>query len=152
MLSSTLLKALHGIDGGLSTRRADTLADDRQPGLQADFVMSAPPFNVGDRPRDRNDVRRKYGLPPAGNANYAWLQHVLSTGGTADRRGQILFVDARQSGAMADRAERVPAEAGLRRIADAYHAWRGTASAQAVGPEVRERTRPLPYGERSRST
>lgn len=47
-----------------------------------------------------------------------------------DRRGEVLFIDASAMGEMADRTERVFTEADLRKIADAYHAWRGTASAR----------------------
>ncbi|WP_055725272.1 type I restriction-modification system subunit M, partial [Streptomyces niveiscabiei] len=77
---------VHGIDADLSDRWADTLAADRHPGLKADFVLAHPPFNVSDWPRDVSDPRWVYGVPPAGNANYAWLQHVtskLSPKGTA---------------------------------------------------------------------
>ncbi|MHC5907537.1 type I restriction-modification system subunit M [Streptomyces sp. S6] len=70
---------IHGIrDYDLGARPADTLRDDQHPGLRADFVMAHPPFNISDWARDVSDHRWIYGVPPAGNANYAWLQHVVS--------------------------------------------------------------------------
>ncbi|EHN75450.1 site-specific DNA-methyltransferase [Streptomyces coelicoflavus ZG0656] len=193
--------AIHGIDGNLASRWGDTFADDKHPDLKADFVMANPPFNIKDWARDETDPRWKYGVPPKNNANYAWLQHMISKlgeKGTAgivlangsmssqssgegeirqalieadlvacmvalpsqlfrttgipaclwflskdkspqgarrldDRRGEILFIDARGMGEMVDRTERVFTEADLRRIADTYHAWRGTGSAREAG-------------------
>ncbi|WP_328951349.1 type I restriction-modification system subunit M [Streptomyces sp. NBC_00184] len=193
--------AIHGIDGDLSTRWGDTFDQDRHPDLKADFVMANPPFNIKDWSRNENDPRWKYGVPPKGNANYAWLQHILSklgergTGGVVlangsmgsqqsgegeirramvdadqvacmvalpsqlfrttqipaclwflakdkgpqgakrltDRRGEILFIDARDMGEMVDRTERDLTADDLAKIADAYHAWRGTQSAREEG-------------------
>ncbi|MGY1522242.1 class I SAM-dependent DNA methyltransferase [Streptomyces sp. MN3] len=193
--------AIHGIDGNLAARWGDTFADDKHPDLKADFVMANPPFNIKDWARDETDPRWKYGVPPKNNANYAWLQHMISKlgeRGTAgivlangsmssqssgegeirqalieadlvacmvalpsqlfrttqiaaclwflakdkspqgarrldDRRGEILFIDARGMGEMADRTERILSEADLRKIANTYHAWRGTASARGEG-------------------
>ncbi|MFF4346333.1 type I restriction-modification system subunit M [Streptomyces sp. NPDC001530] len=193
--------AIHGIDGNLASRWGDTFADDKHPDLKADFVMANPPFNIKDWARDESDPRWKYGVPPKNNANYAWLQHMISKlgeRGTAgivlangsmssqssgegeirqalieadlvacmvalppqlfrttqipaclwflskdkspqgarrldDRRGEILFIDARAMGEMVDRTERLFSEADLRKIADTYHAWRSTASAREAG-------------------
>ncbi len=193
--------AIHGIDGNLAPRWGDTFADDKHPDLKADFVMANPPFNIKDWARDEGDPRWKYGVPPKGNANYAWLQHMiakLGERGTAgivlangsmssqqsgegeirqalveadlvacmvampsqlfrttqipaclwflakdktpqgakrldDRRGEILFIDARNMGEMVDRTERVLREVDLAKIAGVYHAWRGTASAREAG-------------------
>ncbi|MFI1562317.1 type I restriction-modification system subunit M [Streptomyces sp. NPDC020490] len=193
--------AIHGIDGNLAARWGDTFADDKHADLKADYVMANPPFNIKDWARDETDPRWKYGVPPKNNANYAWLQHMISKlgeRGTAgivlangsmssqssgegeirqalveadlvacmvalpsqlfrttqipaclwflskdkspqgarrldDRRGEILFIDARSVGEMADRTERIFTEADVRKIADAYHAWRGTASAREAG-------------------
>ncbi|GEK03078.1 class I SAM-dependent DNA methyltransferase [Streptomyces sp. 1-11] len=193
--------AIHGIDGNLAARWGDTFADDKHPDLKADFVMANPPFNIKDWARDESDPRWKYGVPPKNNANYAWLQHMISKlgeKGTAgivlangsmssqssgegeirqalveadlvacmvalppqlfrttpipaclwflskdktpqgarrldDRRGEILFIDARGMGEMVDRTERFFTEANLRQIADTYHAWRGTVSAREAG-------------------
>lgn len=193
--------AIHGIDGNLAPRWGDTFANDRHPDLRADFVMANPPFNIKDWARDESDPRWRYGVPPRNNANYAWLQHMISKlgeKGTAgvvlangsmssqqsgegeirqalveadlvacmvalpsqlfrttqipaclwflskdksprgarrldDRRGEILFIDARGMGEMVDRTERILTDTELAKIAGAYRAWRGTASARADG-------------------
>ena len=69
--------AIRGIDADL--RRGDTLYDDKFPDLKADYVIANPPFNISDWGQEQlqNDVRWKYGLPPRGNANYAWIQHFI---------------------------------------------------------------------------
>ncbi|MEX3105978.1 MULTISPECIES: class I SAM-dependent DNA methyltransferase [unclassified Streptomyces] len=69
---------VHGIDADLSDRWADTLSADQHPRLTAHYVLAHPPFNISDWPRDVSDPRWAYGVPPANNANYAWLQHVIS--------------------------------------------------------------------------
>ncbi len=71
--------AIRGIDANLGQRAADTFHDDLFPDLKADFVLSNPPFNDSDwgGDRRRNDVRWKYGVPPTGNANFAWIQHFI---------------------------------------------------------------------------
>lgn len=193
--------AIHGIDGDLGPRWANTFDDDLHPDLKADFVLANPPFNIKDWPRDEHDPRWTYGVPPKGNANFAWLQHiagklaergtagvVLANGsmssqlngegdirramveadlvacmvalppqlfrttqipaclwfltrdktpqgdrGLADRRGEILFIDARGMGELISRTERVLDDAAIAKIARTYHAWRGTASARAAG-------------------
>jgi type I restriction enzyme M protein len=66
----------------------DTFLNDRHPDLKADFILANPPFNISDWNGEqlRDDIRWKHGLPPVGNANYAWLQHFtykLSPTGTA---------------------------------------------------------------------
>ncbi|QYC44445.1 Type I restriction enzyme EcoKI M protein [Nonomuraea coxensis DSM 45129] len=195
--------AIHGIDGNLGPRWGNTFDDDKHPDLKADFILANPPFNIKDWPRNTEDPRWKYGVPPANNANYAWLQHMVSKLGErgtagivlangsmssqqngegeirkqliehdlvacmvalppqlfrttqipaclwfltrdktpqggrrlADRRGEILFIDARNMGTMIDRTERVLTEDDLTKIAGVYHAWRGTASARAAGLE-----------------
>jgi type I restriction enzyme M protein len=193
--------AIHGIHGNLAARWADTFYEDRHPDVKADFVLANPPFNMSDWARREDDPRWRYGVPPAGNANFAWLQHivwklaergnagvVLANGSMAsknsgegairaamvesdlvscmvalppqlfrttqipaclwffakdktpqgakrltERRGEVLFIDARAMGTMVDRTERVLTEHDLTMISDAYHAWRGTASAQERG-------------------
>ena len=199
--------AIHGLESkGLSSRWGDTFAHDNHPDLSgsngADYVLANPPFNIKDWVRRTDDPRWKYGIPPAGNANYAWIQHVLSklapggsagvvmangsmssnsggegdiraqlveadlvscmvalptqlfrsTGipvclwffakdktrgarGSVDRSGQVLFVDARALGFMVDRAERALSDEDIARIADTFHAWRGTVSAAGAGYE-----------------
>ena len=194
--------AIHGLNGNLASRWGDTFARDQHPDLQADFVMANPPFNIKDWARNEKDPRWKFGVPPAGNANYAWIQHIISklapggsagvvmangsmstnsggegeiraqlveadlvscmvalptqlfrstgipvclwffakdktagAGGSVDRSGQVLFVDARPLGFMVDRAERALSDDDIARVAAAYHAWRGTASARDAGVE-----------------
>lgn len=192
--------AIHGLNANLASRWGDTFARDQHPELQADFIMANPPFNIKDWARSESDPRWKYGVPPAGNANYAWIQHIISklapggsagvvmangsmssnsggegeiraqlveadlvscmvalptqlfrsTGipvctwffakdktagprGTADRTGQVLFIDARNLGYMVDRAERALSDDDIAKIANTYHAWRGTSSAVEAG-------------------
>lgn len=71
--------AIRGIEANLGKFSADTFYDDCHPTLRADYIMANPPFNLSDWGADRlaDDVRWKYGLPPAGNANFAWLQHMI---------------------------------------------------------------------------
>ncbi|MFZ2057499.1 MAG: class I SAM-dependent DNA methyltransferase [Acidimicrobiales bacterium] len=72
--------AIRGIESDLGPRWADTFHEDLHMDLKADFVLANPPFNVSDWGGDqlRDDPRWKYGVPPTGNANYAWLQHMAS--------------------------------------------------------------------------
>ena len=70
--------AIHGLNGNLASRWGDTFARDQHPDLQADYILANPPFNIKDWARSEGDPRWKYGVPPAGNANYAWMQHVIS--------------------------------------------------------------------------
>jgi len=189
--------AIHGINGDLSTRWEDTFFADKHPDLRADYILANPPFNMSDWARKTDDPRWKYGTPPASNANFAWLQHIVSKlaeRGTAgvvlangsmsskqsgegeiraamveadlvacmialppqlfrttqipaclwffakdkspqgskrltDRRGEVLFIDARALGTMVDRTERVFTADDLAKIADTYHLWRGTRTA-----------------------
>ncbi len=182
--------AIRGIDGQIG--HGDTFHNDRHPDLKADFILANPPFNVSDwgGERLRDDKRWQYGAPPAGNANFAWVQHIvhhLSPAGVAgfvlangsmssnqsgegeirkalieaglvdcmvalpgqlfystqipaclwflardrkngkfrDRRGALLFVDARKMGRMVDRTHRELTDEDIARIANTYHAWRG---------------------------
>lgn len=182
--------AIRGIDGQIA--HGDTFHNDRHPDLKADFILANPPFNISDWGGDRlrEDKRWKYGAPPAGNANFAWVQHMvhhLSPSGVAgfvlangsmssnqsgegeirknlieadlvdcmvampgqlfyatqipvclwfiardrknhklrDRRGELLFIDARKMGALVDRTHRELTAEEIRRIATTYHAWRG---------------------------
>ncbi|SFB33297.1 type I restriction enzyme M protein [Cellulomonas marina] len=191
--------AVHGLNANLASRWGDTFARDQHPDVRMDYVLANPPFNIKDWARNEDDPRWVYGVPPAGNANYAWIQHILSklapggsagvvmangsmsttsggegeirarlveadlvtcmvalptqlfrsTGipvclwffatdksagprGATDRRGEVLFIDARELGHMVDRAERALSDEDIARIADTFHAWRGTPSAQAA--------------------
>ncbi|MEV8397738.1 N-6 DNA methylase [Streptomyces niveus] len=177
--------AAHGFEYDLGARWADTLADDEHPDLKADFVMAQPPFGVADWPRNEDDPRWVYGVPPQTNADYAWLQHAvskLSDRGTAgvvlekgsllsrspaetrirqalveadlvaaivalpeqlfrsaripaclwvltkdkspERRGRILFIDARDMGTMGSDTEHVLNDEDLAKITGAYHEYR----------------------------
>jgi len=176
--------AIHGIAANLGGHCADTFREDVHPGLRADFILANPPFNMSDWARQPGDPRWEYGVPPAGNANFAWLQHIVSKlgpHGTAgvvlangslssrqsgegairaalveaglvscvvalperlfrstsipaclwflardkgDRRGEVLFIDARAMGTLLSRTERVLLPADIAVIAGAYRAWR----------------------------
>ena len=182
--------AIRGIDGQIG--HGDTFHNDRHPDLKADFILANPPFNISDwgGERLRDDKRWQYGAPPAGNANFAGVQHIvhhLAPAGVAgfvlangsmssnqsgegeirkslieadlvdcmvalpgqlfystqipaclwflardrkngkfrDRRGQVLFIDARKLGRLVDRTHRELTDEEVARIANTYHAWRG---------------------------
>jgi type I restriction enzyme M protein len=192
--------AIRGIEGQIA--HGDTFHNDRFPDLKADYILANPPFNVSDwgGERLRDDKRWKYGVPPAGNANFAWVQHIIhhlaptgvagfvlangsmssnqsgegeirkniieadlvdcmvalpgqlfystqipaclwflardkrgfsspsgrGAGGEGrDRRGQVLFIDARKLGRMVDRTHRELTDEDIAKIANTYHAWRG---------------------------
>ena len=71
--------AIRGIDADLGAYQADTFFNDLHPTLKADFIMANPPFNLSNWGQEklREDRRWKYGTPPASNANYAWIQHMI---------------------------------------------------------------------------
>jgi type I restriction enzyme M protein len=182
--------AIRGIDANVQW--GDTFLNDLHKDLKADFILANPPFNDSDWKGEhlREDVRWKYGVPPVGNANFAWVQnfiHHLSPTGIAgfvlangsmssntsgegeirkniveadlvdcmvalpsqlfyntmipaclwfvardkknhkfrDRRGEVLFIDARKMGVMVDRRHRELTDYEIQKIATAYHAWRG---------------------------
>ena len=71
---------IRGIDGNLGENSADTFRYDLHKNLKADYILANPPFNVSDWGGDylRQDNRWVYGAPPVGNANYAWIQHIIS--------------------------------------------------------------------------
>lgn len=76
--------AIRGIEAKIEL--GDTLLDDKLPDFKVNYILANPPFNVSDYSIKKDDHRWKYGVPPAGNANYAWLQHFISKlapGGTA---------------------------------------------------------------------
>lgn len=80
--------AIRGIEANLGPEWANSFQNDLHRGLKADFVLANPPFNVSDWGGEhlREDVRWAYGAPPIGNANFAWLQHIihhLAPSGTA---------------------------------------------------------------------
>jgi type I restriction enzyme M protein len=182
--------AIRGIDAQIA--QGDSFHADGHPDLRSDYVLANPPFNDSDWRGDllKDDKRWKFGVPPAGNANYAWVQHfihhlapagmagfVLANGSMSsnqsgegeirkaiveadlvdcmvampgqlfystqipvclwfvardrkngrfrDRRGEILFIDARKLGTMVDRVHRELTAEDIARIAGTYHAWRG---------------------------
>jgi type I restriction enzyme M protein len=71
--------AIRGIEGNLGKEHADTFHRDMHPDLKADFCLANPPFNDSDWGGERlkDDKRWKFGIPPAGNANFAWVQHFI---------------------------------------------------------------------------
>lgn len=187
--------AIRGIDFNFGGAPGDTLLNDLHPDLRADYVMANPPFNMKEwwNAKLENDPRWLAGTPPQGNANFAWLQHMLyhlapagsmalllangsmssntnnegeirkklieddyvecmvalpgqlftntqipaciwflsrdKRNGLAlnktkrDRRGQFLFIDARQLGYMKDRVLRDFTPADIQKVADTFHAW-----------------------------
>ena len=190
--------AIRGIEANLGPKWADTFHEDLHPGLKADFVLANPPFNDSDWSSGtaRDGERWTYGVPPAGNANFAWVQHfihhlaphgmagfVLANGSLSsqqsgegdirrriveadlvdcivslpgqlffttqipvclwflsrdrsnglvrdaalrDRRGETLFIDARNLGSMETRTLKVLTEDDIAKVAGTYHAWRET--------------------------
>lgn len=196
---------IRGLDFNLGREAADSFLNDQHPDLRADFVLANPPFNVSDwwHPRLEGDARWLYGTPPQGNANYAWLQHILhhlaptgragvvlangsmssnqggegeirrrvleadvvecmvalppqlffntqipaclwflardksGAGGKTDRRGQVLFIDARQLGRLENRVHRVfDDEEIVERIGATYRAWRGDGETKQAYADV----------------
>ena len=186
--------AIRGIDAQIA--HGDTMHDDQHPDLRADYVLANPPFNVSDWRGEllRDDQRWKYGTPPAGNANFAWVQHfihhlaphgqagfVLANGSMSsnssgegeirkaiveadlvdcmvampgqlfysvqipvclwflsrdkqnhrfrDRRREVLFMDARNMGALVDRTHRELTPEETTRLTATFHAWRGDVGA-----------------------
>jgi type I restriction enzyme M protein len=184
--------AIRGIEANLGPENADTFHRDLHKDLKADYILANPPFNSKDwgQERIKDDVRWKYGAPPAGSANFAWVQHfihhlnptgqagfVLANGSMSsnqsgegeirktlvendlvdcmvslpgqlfystqipvcfwfitrdkrdkrfrDRRGQVLFIDARKMGRLIDRVQRELTAEDVARIVGVYHAWRG---------------------------
>ena len=189
--------AVRGIDADIRWNNEGSFHKDELPDLKANFILANPPFNTSDWGGDRlrDDARWKFGVPPIGNANYAWLQHIhhhLAPHGTAgvvlangsmssaqsgegairramvegdvvdcmialpgqlfystqipaclwflarnknpgdgwrDRRGEVLFIDARKLGHMVDRTRKEFSDEDIVRIANSYRAWRGVPEA-----------------------
>ena len=83
--------AVHGIDNaGLGAACGDTFVKDQHAGVQMDYVMANPPFNIKDWARNEDDPRWRFGVPPAGNANYAWIQHILSKLAPGGQAGVVM--------------------------------------------------------------
>ena len=72
--------AIRRIDNNLGQHQGDTFTNDLHKGERFDFILANPPFNIKDWSGEklREDARWKYGVPPVGNANYAWIQHIIS--------------------------------------------------------------------------
>ena len=84
--------AIRGIDFNLGREPADTFVRNQHPDLRADFILANPPFNISDwwHGSLEGDPRWQYGDPPQGNANYAWLQHMLHHLKPSGRAGIVL--------------------------------------------------------------
>ena len=84
--------AIRGLEANLGKSYADTFFNDQHPTLKADFIMANPPFNLSDWGADKleKDVRWKFGIPPAGNANFAWMQHMIHHLSPIGRIGLVL--------------------------------------------------------------
>ena len=93
--------AIRGLEANLGKNNADSFLDDQHKTLKANYILANPPFNISDWSGQqlREDIRWAYGAPPEGNANYAWLQHMLHhlnpVGGVA---GVVLANGALSSG------------------------------------------------------
>lgn len=76
---SKMNMAIRGIECDLGDKNADTFHNDLHPDLKADFILANPYFNDSDWGGEklRDDIRWKYGVPPTGNANYAWIEHMI---------------------------------------------------------------------------
>ncbi len=107
--------AIRGIESG-GIAHGDSFHDDRHPDLKADFILANPPFNVSDWGGERlaDDRRWRYGVPPKGNANFAWVQHLLHHLAPGGAAGFVLAngsMSSAQSGEGAIRKNLI--EAGL---------------------------------------
>ena len=182
--------AIRGFSADLGKEPDDTFARDQFPDVKFDYIMANPPFNISDWGGEKyeDDVRWKFGRPPVGNANYAWLQHMLwklrpggqagvvlangsmssNTGGEGqireamvrgdvvevmvalpgqlflntqipvclwfltndktmngrDRRGETLFIDARQLGTMETRVLKVFTDEDIAKIQETVQSWK----------------------------
>ena len=84
--------AIRGLEANLGQSYADTFFNDQHPTLKADFIMANPPFNLSDWGADKleKDARWKFGIPPSGNANFAWMQHMIHHLSPTGRIGLVL--------------------------------------------------------------
>lgn len=84
--------AIRGIEPDLGKYAADTFLDDQHPTMRADCIMANPPFNLSNWGTEqlKDDVRWQYGMPPANNANFAWLQHMIYHLAPGGRMGMVL--------------------------------------------------------------
>ena len=84
--------AIRGIDSNIGTYASDTFHENLHRDLRADYILANPPFNMSDWGGNllEDDARWRYGTPPTGNANYAWVQHIIHHLGTNGRAGFVL--------------------------------------------------------------
>ena len=84
--------AVHGLDGDIGQTYGSTFTNDQHKTLRADYILANPPFNIKDWDGDKlkEDPRWVYGIPPEGNANFAWLQHMLARLSSRGRAGIVL--------------------------------------------------------------
>ena len=107
--------AIHGIaNKGLGARWGDTFVIDQHAGVLMNYVMANPPFNIKDWARDQHDPRWRFGIPPATNANYAWIQHILSKLAPRGQAGVVMANGSMSSNSSGEKEirERI-VEAGL---------------------------------------
>lgn len=95
--------AVHGLDGDLGQAYGSSFTNDQHKTLRADYILANPPFNISDWGGDKlaDDPRWVYGIPPKGNANFAWLQHMLARLSSRGRAGIVLAngsMSSQQSG------------------------------------------------------
>ncbi|MCB5266190.1 MAG: type I restriction-modification system subunit M [Candidatus Cloacimonetes bacterium] len=95
--------AIHGLEGNIGKTYASTFTNDQHPTLRADFLLANPPFNISNWGGEKleEDPRWAYGIPPKGNANFAWLQHMLARLSHKGRAGVVLAngsMSSQQSG------------------------------------------------------
>ncbi len=109
--------AIHGLNANLGPIYGDTFARDLHPDLHghdgADYILANPPFNIKDWARNEKDARWRFGVPPAGNANYAWMQHILSKLRPGGSAGVVMAngsMSSNSSGEGAIRAQLVEAD------------------------------------------
>ena len=88
----TMNLAIRGIDANLGTHAADSFHSDLHRDLRADYVLANPPFNMSDWGGEllADDIRWRYGVPPTGNANFAWVQHIIYHLSARGRAGFVL--------------------------------------------------------------
>lgn len=84
--------AIRGIEANIGKENADTFFNDQHKSLRADYILANPPFNSSNWGADRlkEDYRWKFGTPPAGNANFAWLQHMIAHMSETGKIGMVL--------------------------------------------------------------
>ena len=94
---------VHGLDGNIGQSYGSSFTNDQHKTLRADYILANPPFNISDWDGDKltDDPRWVYGIPPRGNANFAWLQHMLARLSNRGRAGTVLAngsMSSQQSG------------------------------------------------------